>query len=108
LPRDPKGALRRYEEVALAYPDAVKDGRFAYHLGLANYLTGRSGEANRIWEALLLEKPAAGIEVYVHFYLGELYRGPSPIQAAEHYRKALTCSPPPELEAAIRERLQSK
>jgi hypothetical protein len=108
LPRDPQGALRRYEEVSTAYPEAVKDGRFAYHLGLANYLTGRAGEASRIWESLLQEKPGAGIEVYVHFYLGELNRGPRPTVAAEHYRKALSCSPPAELEAAIRERLQSR
>jgi hypothetical protein len=108
LPRDPRSALRRYEEVLTAYPEAVKEGRFSYHLGLANYLTGRAGEASRIWESLLQEKPGAEIEVYVHFYLGELNRGPRPTLAAEHYRKALACTPPAELEAAIRERLQSR
>jgi len=109
LPKDPARALELYESVRLAYRDSDKDPRFAYHLGLANYTTGRGADAARVWEGLLAAKPPPEIEVYVQFYMGELHREArrAPL-AAEHYRKALSLSPPPELEKAIRERRQGR
>jgi tetratricopeptide (TPR) repeat protein len=109
LTRDPARALQLYESVRGAYRDADKDPRFAYHLGLANYTTGRREDAGRIWEGQLAAKPPPEIEMYLQFYMGELYRdGRRLPQAMEHYRKALSLSPPPELEKAIQERLQGR
>lgn len=109
LPREPARALQLYEWVLQTYPDAMKEPRFAYHLGLAYYTTGRGADAARCWEALLTRKPKPEIEVYLHFYMGELHREARRVPlAVEHYRKALTLSPTPELEKAIQERLQGK
>jgi tetratricopeptide (TPR) repeat protein len=106
LPKDPARALETYEAVRKAYPDAVLDSRFAYHLGLAFYTTGRRGEAARVWDELLKSKPAADIDAFVRFYMGELHREAGrPEEAARYYRMALAASPPPELKKAIEERL---
>ncbi|MBV8879897.1 MAG: DUF2723 domain-containing protein [Planctomycetaceae bacterium] len=109
LPRDPARALELYESVRAAYPDAVKDARYSYHLGLANYTSGHGGAAAAAWEGLLNSKPPREIEVFVQFYMGELHREAGrPTMAADHYRKSLKLGPPPELDKAIRERLQGR
>jgi tetratricopeptide (TPR) repeat protein len=109
LPGDPAQALALYESVRRAYPDALKDPRFAYHLGLACYTSGRRDEAAGIWQGLLAGGAPAELAVFANFYLGELHResGRSGA-AADYYRKALSAGPPPELEKVLRERLQGR
>jgi tetratricopeptide (TPR) repeat protein len=109
LPREPEQALRLYESVAALNPEALQDPRFAYHLGLAYYTTGRGGQAARVWEELLTAKPPAEIEVYLQFYMGELHHEARRAElAAQYYRKALTLNPPPDLQKVIEGRLQDK
>lgn len=109
LQGDPARALALYESVRAAYPDATKEPRVAYHLGLAQYTTGKRADAAAVWEQLLQEKPPADIEVFVLFYMGELHReARRAAVAVQYYRKALTLGPPPELEKAIQARLQGK
>lgn len=109
LPREPETALRLYDSVLAAYPEALQEPRFAYHLGLACYTTKRPDRAARIWEELLGAKPPAAIEVYVQFYMGELHReARRPEIAAQYYRKSLSLDPPPNLQQAIEARLQGR
>src|SRR5579862_9182223 len=109
LRTDPAQALALYESVKTAYPEALKDARFAYHLGLAYYTGGRRAEAASTWQELLESQPPADIAVFLSFYMGELHRESGrPQEAAGFYRKALSASPPPELEQVLRARLQGR
>jgi len=109
LPQDPARALSEYQRIRALYPEAIEDPRFAYHLGLAYYTTGKRGEAAKAWEDLLTAKPPAEIEVFVEFYMGELHREAGrPAEAERHYRKSLAAKPPPELQKALAERLQGR
>ena len=109
LKENPARALQLYRSVLATYPEAIQDYRFAYHLGLTSYTTGRRADAAAIWEELLRSKPTPDIAVFVNFYMGELHRESGrPGVAAEYYRKSLSLSPPPELEKVLRELLQGR
>jgi len=109
LPREPARALELYLSVREVYPEAVRDSRFAYHLGLAFYTAGRRGEAARVWEDLLAARPPDEIGVFAQFYMGELHREAGrPEQAASYYRKAQSLGPPAELQKALQDRLSGR
>ncbi len=108
LPQEPARALEYYVSVRAAYPEASRDPRFSYHLGLAFYRTGRRGAAAQAWEELLRTKPPPEIAVFAQFYMGELHREEGrPEKAVPYYRAALS-SAPPELQQAIQERLAGR
>lgn len=107
LPSDPANALKLYERVFAAYPDAAQEPRLVYHRAVALYSLGRPAQALPVLEQLLALKPPADLAVFAHFYLGEVKGALGrKDESIRHYKEALNLDPPPSLREAIGVRLK--
>jgi tetratricopeptide (TPR) repeat protein len=108
LPSAPAEALKLYDRVFAAYPDAAQEARLVYHRAVALYSLGRPAQALPVLEQLLALKPPADLAVFAHFYLGEVKKGLGrKEEARRHYEEALRLDPPPALRQALDQQMRN-